>query len=120
MNAKDKAALLDMVKVRYPDQDPYECCARWMSRLSGGKMDTARRLAQVVQQANVGSLHLGHKLGAALPTNLTGEQMQALFLSFIRHGGTDDLADHYPNIELAALQGFFDRLTHLEELGCLR
>lgn len=119
MNAKDRTALLEMVEIRYPDQDPLGLCARWLARLSEGKVDTARRLAQVIQQANVGALHLGRKLGVALPPNLTDEQAQALFLSFIRHDSIDDLAHHHPDIDLAALQGFFTRLAKLEELGCL-
>lgn len=119
MNAKDKAALLDMVKVRFPDQDPLECCARWLARLSEGKTDTALRLTQIVQQANVGALHLGRKLGVALPPNLTDEQAQALFLSFIRRDRIEDLSYHHPDIDSTNLQRFFTRLTELEELGCL-
>ena len=90
MNAKDRAALLDMVAVRYPDQDPLKCCARWLARLSQGKQDTAKRLAQVVQQANVGALHLGRKLGVALPADLPEGATAELFAAFMRHGANSE------------------------------
>lgn len=120
MNAKDKTSLLKMVKIRYPEQEPLECCARWLARLSEGKVDTARRLAQVVQQANVGGLHLGRKLGVALPPNVSDSQVQDLFLSFVRYGGdVDDLLVHHPDINPAELRTCFSRLANLEELSCL-
>ena len=121
MNAKDRAALLDMVKVRYPDEDPLECCARWLAKLSEGKTDTALRLTQIVQQANLGALHLGRKLGVALPPKVANKQAEALFLSFIRDGNqVSDVAAHFPDIAAIDLQKFFDHLGNLEELGCLR
>jgi hypothetical protein len=120
MNAKDKTSLLEMSRVRYPEQDPGECCARWLARLSEGKMDTALRLTQIIQQANVKGLHLGRKLGVALPPNVTGEQVTSLFLSFIRQGSEpNDLAIDHTDLSLSELQEFFHRLAHLEELGCL-
>lgn len=124
MNAKDRAALLDMVQVRYPDQDPQACCAQWLARLSEGKQDTAKRLAQVVQQASVGALHLGRRLGVALPVNLPAGAAPELFAAFMRHGsGTEGLAalqQQYPDIPTADLQRCLERLATLDELSCLK
>ena len=124
MNAKDRAALLDMVAVRYLDQDPLECCARWLARLSQGKQDTAKRLAQVVQQANVGALHLGRKLGVALPADLPEGATPELFAAFMRHGANSEglaaLQQQYPDIPIADVQRCLERLATLDELFCLR
>jgi len=123
MNAKDRNDLFEMVKVRYPDRNPLECCAEWLTQLSKGKADTALRLTQVVQQSKVGALRLGQKLGTALPDGIDDKTAQGIFLYLMQDHGCEQrqaslqamLSDTDPTM----LDRVKNRLATVEELTCL-
>lgn len=121
LNVPDRADLLRMVAERFPERDPVESCADWLSRLSVDEQSTVERMkevAQMVESSGKGGMAFSRQLRRALPRGTSKAEAREIFRRFIGGGAESDWETE-GDVALEAKANALSGLREIPQLGGL-
>jgi hypothetical protein len=124
MNLREKGPMLEHLRQVYPDRDPTQVAAELLSRLSTGKADTARMLAQMADRINQDGLDLSRRLDSAIPDGIGDTAERARLFRAVVEASDGESAVHslrrsFPETDVDALRGFADTVRAMSHLAVL-